>query len=185
MVGSRVASGHFIDASALEVKPFRFDSEFGAARFDLSARWKVAGPVRAAGVATLLDRDGRRLIRVRGRIRARIGHSCDRCLAQLEERFDTGFDLHFSPLETIEDGGEAAIGRDEIEMGFYEGGGIGLTAVVSEQILLWLPARSLCGEGCRGICPSCGANRNDSACGCSAAFEDPRWDALRGLQLNR
>ena len=176
-----VGGNIFIDAAELERRPFRFGVSIGPGRFDMSERWSVACPIRAAGIATLLDREGRRAIRVRGRIQASIAHSCDRCLADLRQEFDDSFDLYFYPMESIEEGGEASIGREEIEIGFYEGDGIGLVEVVREQVLLWLPVRSLCSSSCRGICPVCGANRNRTECACRNAFVDPRWNALRDL----
>ncbi len=176
---------NFIDAAALERKPFRFDAELRPVLFDLSARWTVAEPVRAVGAASLLDRNGLRAIRVQGRIRACLDHACDRCLKDLRREFNADFDLFFYPMETVGGGGEAAIGRGEAEVGFYEGDGIGLVDVVSEQILLWLPVRSLCSPDCKGLCPACGSNRNRVACRCRNSFDDPRWDALRQLSLNR
>ena len=171
----------FIDAAELERKPFRFGVSIGPGRFDLSEPWSVACPIRAAGTATLLDREGGRAIRVRGRIQASIAHFCDRCLLALQQDFDDSFDLFFYPMDSLEEGGEAAIGRDETEVGFYEGEGIGLADVVCEQVMLWLPVRSLCSSSCKGICPVCGANRNRTKCDCRSAFVDPRWNALREL----
>ncbi len=179
--GSRVGGNFFIDAAALEHKPFRFEASIRPSRFDLSDRWTVARPVQAAGTADLLDGEGQRTIRVRGRIQASIAHACDRCLADLRQDFDDSFDLYFYPTETIQGGGEAGIGRDETEVGFYEGDGIGLVDVVREQVLLWLPVRSLCSPDCKGICSVCGANRNRTECDCRNAFVDPRWNALRHL----
>ena len=172
----------FIGCAALEHSPLRFEAAIPPALLDLSDSWRVTRAVGADGKAELLDKQGLRTIRVRGRIRAAVHHSCDRCLKDIEQRFDSGFDLCFYPMSTIEDGGESAISMDETEVGFYEGDGLGLADVVREQLMLWLPARSLCMPDCRGICPACGANRNESACVCRQAFADPRWDALRTLR---
>ena len=171
----------FIDTAALEIKPLRFDASIRPGRFDLSDRWTVVRPVRATGTAFLLDSAGERTIRVRGRIRASIAHACDRCLTDLRQEFDDGFDLFFHPVEANEEGGEAAIGREETEVGFYEGDGIALADVVGEQVMLWLPIRSLCRSSCKGICPECGADRNRTECDCERTFVDSRWDALREL----
>ena len=176
-----VGGNLFIDAAELERRPFRFGVSIRPGRFDLSEPWSVACPIRAAGTATLLDREGRRAIRVRGQIQASVAHSCDRCLVDLRQDFDDSFDLYFYPMESMEEGGEASIGRDETEVGFYEGDGIGLVDVVREQVLLWLPVRSLCNSSCKGICPVCGADRNRTECECRNAFVDPRWNALRDL----
>jgi uncharacterized protein len=44
-----------------------------------------------------------------------------------------------------------------------------------------VPALVLCREDCAGLCPVCGANRNEGDCGCVEDRTDSRWDALRGL----
>jgi uncharacterized protein len=50
-----------------------------------------------------------------------------------------------------------------------------------------VPATVICREDCAGLCPTCGANRNEVDCGCVAVETDPRWGALRELseRLNR
>lgn len=47
-----------------------------------------------------------------------------------------------------------------------------------QNAALELPAKVLCHDGCRGICPTCGANRNHQACTCDRAERDPRLAAL-------
>ena len=56
-----------------------------------------------------------------------------------------------------------------------------LAPVVHDACILSLPLAPLCSEECRGICPTCGANRNLEECSCEAE-RDPRWDALNELR---
>ena len=175
----------FIDTASLEHKPFHFETLIRPGLLDLSERWSAGRDVETSGSAELLDKEGVRTIRVRGRIKALIEHACDLCLKDMQLDFDSPFDLFFYPLEMIEDGGEAAISRDQTEVGFYAGDGVGLADVVREQLLLWLPERGVCSAGCKGLCPSCGVDRNSAECGCEQAFEDPRWDGLRQLALKQ
>ncbi len=175
----------YIEAAALERMPLQFKEAIRPAQLDLSDPWRVSDAVAAQGRAELLDKEGLRSIRVRGRLHACLSHACDRCLKDLRREFEEGFDLCFYPMEMIEEGGEAAISMEQTEVGFYDGDGIGLADVVREQLLLWLPTRSLCQPGCKGLCPECGADRNERACECRAGFADPRWDALRELSRAR
>ena len=46
-----------------------------------------------------------------------------------------------------------------------------------------LPLVPLCADDCLGLCPSCGANRNDDPCDCGNEARDPRWDDLRALVI--
>ena len=56
-----------------------------------------------------------------------------------------------------------------------------LEPLVRDAVLLELPLAPLCREDCAGLCPQCGANRNEGACGC-AAPRDPRWATLDVLR---
>lgn len=61
---------------------------------------------------------------------------------------------------------------------------IDLEPLARDAVLLELPLAPLCQARCRGLCPSCGTDRNRGGCGCRLQPGDPRWaalDALRGL----
>ena len=50
-----------------------------------------------------------------------------------------------------------------------------------------LPLAPLCRPDCAGLCPSCGADRNEGPCGCVPAAANGRWaalDALRGADTS-
>jgi uncharacterized protein len=59
--------------------------------------------------------------------------------------------------------------------------GIDLAPLVRDSVVLELPAAPLCREDCAGLCPQCGANLNEGACGCVAP-RDPRWANLDVLR---
>ena len=58
---------------------------------------------------------------------------------------------------------------------------IDLRPALREQWLLNVPTFVVCREECRGICPTCGKDRNEEACDCPES-RDARWDALRRVQ---
>jgi uncharacterized protein len=80
------------------------------------------------------------------------------------------------------DGVDRAITTSETEIGYYEGDGLLLEDVLREQILLALPAKILCKEDCKGLCPECGRNRNTDPCDCAATSVDPRWASLQTIR---
>lgn len=63
-------------------------------------------------------------------------------------------------------------------------GEIDLGPYVWEVLLLNLPERALCSDDCAGLCPVCGHNRNQGDCGCKEDDTDPRFAALRDLDVN-
>ena len=54
-------------------------------------------------------------------------------------------------------------------------------ALMHNEILTDWPMQVLCSEDCKGICPSCGANRNRTSCDCDTAVLDPRMAAIRDI----
>src|SRR5947199_407510 len=60
--------------------------------------------------------------------------------------------------------------------------GLMLEDVLREQVLLSVPLKALCREDCKGLCPTCGKNRNTEPCSCPPALGDPRWSALRDIR---
>ena len=75
------------------------------------------------------------------------------------------------------------IDEGEAEIGFYDGGGLELEDILREQVLLALPMQRVCSETCKGICPVCGKNRNETTCDCKTVGTDDRWGALRNLEI--
>jgi len=59
---------------------------------------------------------------------------------------------------------------------------VDLEDLVHDAVLLELPAAPLCEEGCLGLCPMCGVNRNEQRCQCEMP-RDPRWAALDVLRV--
>ena len=58
-----------------------------------------------------------------------------------------------------------------------------LEDILREQVLLALPMQRVCSETCKGFCPVCGKNRNETACDCKTEGTDDRWGALRNLEI--
>ena len=56
-----------------------------------------------------------------------------------------------------------------------------LRPLVRELVLLDAPATPVCRPDCAGLCPTCGVNRNETACSCAAPPADHRWSALDQL----
>ncbi|HHY52171.1 MAG TPA: DUF177 domain-containing protein [Clostridiales bacterium] len=62
------------------------------------------------------------------------------------------------------------------------GGILDVDALVGEELFLNLDASILCRKDCKGLCPVCGADRNQTDCGCDAKkVVDPRFAALSKL----
>ena len=83
--------------------------------------------------------------------------------------------------------GGVAIDRltaDDLALSYYRGEEIDLSPLVREQTILALPTRPLCDPECRGLCPRCGASRNEEDCGCVVDAGDPRLAVFRSLKMS-
>jgi len=57
---------------------------------------------------------------------------------------------------------------------------VDLTEDIREAIILAFPSYPVCDPACKGLCPQCGANWNETTCECKPPAEN-RWAALGGL----
>jgi uncharacterized protein len=114
-------------------------------------------------------------VRVSGRLEATLGLQCRRCLGQIRWPLEVRFDFRFDPSvrEWEEEGG--VFGLDP------ESPSLDLMRPLREELALAMPEYAVCADGCRGLCPACGADLNESECGCGGDEADPRWDLLRQL----
>ncbi|HTY83436.1 MAG TPA: DUF177 domain-containing protein [Silvibacterium sp.] len=181
----------FIPVLDLEKEPVRFDIAFQPGAIDFGFEANQKGPLAVKGQADLIEekrigeaRGSLRTvedIRLRGSYAGDFEIPCARCLDPVAHTLSGEFDLLFRPLGADADASERAITTPETEIGYYQDGGLALEDVVREQVFLSLPARSLCREDCKGICPRCGKNLNSESCTCDTAPADPRWSALSDL----
>ncbi len=56
-----------------------------------------------------------------------------------------------------------------------------LSGAIREHLLLAVPEFVECRDACRGLCPRCGVNWNETTCSCEASQTDERWAALKQL----
>jgi uncharacterized protein len=173
----------FLSVEEMALRKIRIDETFQPGQIDFSGEDLVQGsPLRVTGSAELVAHaEGE--ARVLGRYSVIMTAVCDRCLGRACFPLEASFDLTYHPMAEIARDEEVGIGKDEVEIGFYEGNGIELEDVLLEQVLLALPMQRVCGEACKGICPVCGGNRNETPCNCRPEGQDERWGALSELEL--
>ena len=170
----------FISLQQLEQKPVQFKVDLPAGEVEIDESVTQSTPLKAEGSAHLLSQSLSE-IRIAGRLDVTLTAMCVRCLESTTLPVRKSFDLVYVPAGEP-GGGEKEVDESAIEVGFYDGNGLELNDVLREVVLLALPMRLTCGDDCKGICPSCGQNRNQSACSCDNKVEDERWNGLRNLR---
>lgn len=97
---------------------------------------------------------------------------CDRCLAPVDREMT--LTAPHTVVRSLQNGGA---GEDD-EYLVAPDGIVELDQVAADDLIPELPARTLCREDCRGLCPVCGCDRNVTECQCSEQHTDPRLAAL-------
>jgi uncharacterized protein len=97
---------------------------------------------------------------------------CVRCLTD----FDLSLNIDFTELFAF-----SKNSTTDSELLFPEDGYINLVPLVREYLLIGLPISPLCKPECKGLCPVCGENLNETTCNHEESSVDPRLSILKTL----
>lgn len=115
-----------------------------------------------------------------GEVKARLVLACDRCLSLFEEPLNASFSYMLVPRKE-ETRVERAMEGSDVEVTPFDGSRIPIADIFREQVLLNVPFRRLCREGCKGLCPTCGANLNTETCTCVREGDESPFAVLETL----
>lgn len=122
----------------------------------------VKGEVRhTAGVVTL-----------KAEVSYRYDGICDRCACDISQAECLRME-HILVVSLNHEDNDSFVLIDDYQLPLAE--------LVEEDLLLAQPSKRLCKDDCRGLCPLCGKNQNEGACGCEHKAVDPRLAALQQL----
>ena len=134
---------------------------------------------------------------LRAQFQTQVVGPCKRCLKDVPLALPVEFTLSLIPEAMAK--GDAGVGAgdddqqadrvgsfalEDADEEIFDGRTIDLDPILKEQILLALPMSVVCSEECKGLCPSCGKDLNQGACGCGPQLGDPRLAVLKNIKLN-
>lgn len=140
---------------------------------------------KSDATANLSVRRVKRNLEVSGNVVTSAGLVCSRCLKPIEEKIDCRFKMVFCPQPQRGLPAERELSHDDLEVTFYKGEEVDLAAAVDEALVLALPQKPVCSEGCRGLCAGCGANLNEDECRCPGRASEPRFAVLKDFKTGR
>ncbi len=122
---------------------------------------------------------------LRGRVKGKITMPCGACIEPVEISLTAPLNVTFVPEgEEDDEREEDSAVLDDFEVSPHDGQYIEIAQLIRENLILNLPYAPRCREGCRGLCSTCGANRNEVDCGHTEKQVDPRLSALSKLKLS-
>lgn len=131
--------------------------------------------------------ENKRLL-IQGETDVTVSIPCDRCLSEVPVRLHLVIDKEL-PIEvsegisTEEKPSETQDGDDDNleQLEYMNGCQLDADRLAYGEMLFAWPAKVLCKDDCRGICPECGANRNESSCQCEQPVPDLRMAAFQDV----
>ena len=112
--------------------------------------------------------------RVKLNIKADLTEQCDRCLVEFNSSLEeNGEQIYQLGKNDYED--------EDIEILPENTKEIDLNSLINEVFLINRPIQNTCKEDCKGLCPDCGKNLNQTTCNCKNERIDPRLEKLKSL----
>ena len=108
---------------------------------------------------------------ISARVTAKLDTVCARCMKEISEDVDFSFSERIACKDSQED--------DDVIL--LEGSEVDVADLALNNFITISPMKYLCKEDCKGLCPHCGADRNQTECGCETDAVDPRFDVLNDL----
>lgn len=110
-----------------------------------------------------------------GMVRAMVTTQCSRCLQDFEMPLEGEVEAFYvGPAHADEM-------PEEQQVEPIREGRIDLAPPIMTALVLEAPFAPIHAEGCKGICPICGADRNVEECGCAAEPKPSPFDKLKDL----
>lgn len=117
-----------------------------------------------------------------GEVTSTLSLICSRCSEPFAYPIREAFSVYYQRPATGAAEEEVELTVEDLDTDFLEEGRLDVTALLRQNLLLALPVQPLCREDCQGLCPRCGANRNEGACRCPGPPPDPRFKVLERLR---
>ncbi|MBQ5364078.1 MAG: DUF177 domain-containing protein [Bacteroidales bacterium] len=116
--------------------------------------------------------DGKGIV-LSGSLSSAVRMNCTKCNEEFVRAFTVEVSERFLKVSESE--------AEELDCYPYSGDVLSLDKPVRDLIVLNAPAYGLCRPSCRGLCPVCGANLNNTQCSCELPDDGNPFAVLKGL----
>ena len=104
---------------------------------------------------------------------------CARCLDHFAQDLEFRIEEEFVPLVDLVTGDRVEAGEDELRIDARHL--LDLSEAVRQYEQAAIPLQPICRPDCAGLCPECGANRNETRCDCPSGAATGPFAALAAL----
>jgi uncharacterized protein len=168
-----------IELDKVEEQGGKFAQVYEANELPLDPEVRLVEPAEVRGRVRRAGKE----VELQGKLHTKLETVCGRCLQPVDLPINTEFKERFVRAVSWAAEEQHELQAEDLNIAVFDGEGIELDDLVREELLLALPANVLCREDCKGLCPSCGIDRNLSNCECENEAVDSRWQKLKELQM--
>lgn len=111
-----------------------------------------------------------------GTVHADVSTVCSRCLETFEMPLDGEVEAFYMTRAHATEMPE----EQQVEP-IVEGSKVDLAPAIMTALVVEAPFAPIHAEDCKGICPTCGANRNVEECGCAEEPKESPFGVLKGM----
>jgi uncharacterized protein len=130
-----------------------------------------------------LVKKGEARVLLQGRVRATVLLDCDRCLKQYQIAVGAPVWMFFEYNDAGSwSAGEIDLQPEDLDVVTLAEPVVDLADAARQQVYLELPMRHLCRASCKGLCPYCGVDLNESTCSCAGATVSNPFAVLAALK---
>jgi uncharacterized protein len=157
----------------------RFTST-GVALGVVDSELTVVQPVEMACQLYKVDRE----VVVQGTLRSVVRLTCSRCAEEFEQPLSVALEVVYLPIDEISSERAKEIEEGIADVYSYVEQVIDLAEMARDKLFLSIPLQPRCMAGCKGLCPSCGVNRNAVSCQCAEAKLGSPFELLKSLRFS-
>jgi uncharacterized protein len=110
--------------------------------------------------------------------------TCSRCAEDFELPIIVALDAIYLPIHEISSERVKEIEEGAVDVYAYADEMIDVAEMVRDKLLLSIPLQPHCMAGCKGLCPTCGVNRNVVNCQCTEEKLGSPFELLKGLHFS-
>ncbi len=134
-----------------------------------------------AGIDIEIVKSGEK-VEISGGVSAAAELVCSRCLGKFRFEIEARHDLCYLPSRERGEEENVRLNREELSVIYYTEPVINLYEDIRQTMHIVIPFKPVCSKDCRGLCPSCGADLNKTACGCKSSGENLQFAKLKQLR---
>ena len=122
-------------------------------------------------------------VKVTGSVATILKLCCSRCLSEFLMEIDSPFTIFYLQDKDFGKDEDMELSEEDLVTATYEGDEIDFSNEIAAQIILAIPIKPLCSEECKGLCPDCGVDLNESQCSCYRKNFNLKFEILKKFKV--